>query len=243
MGRTSRPRQVAGAIVAEVSEVAEHPVGPTTQRSVEVVAGRFPGWVERFGARHGGAVRLAGCEAGLPVLRAADGAVAMLDVAFDEDAGWVELPTLLAHVARVGQRQPYALLLLRRGGWAVARCEGERVLTSKVGTRYVQGRTKKGGSSQQRYARRRGNQARAVVAAAVAAAPDVWGAAPAGGQWCLVTGGDRPLLAEAVQLLSARLTLSVHPRVLDVPDPRRAVLDAAARSACAVRVLVRDAPG
>ena len=47
------------------------------------------------------------------------------------------------------------------------------------------------------------------------------------------TGGDRrlePVLARA------------EPRVLDVPEPRRAVLDEAARRARAVEVVVREPP-
>jgi len=211
-------------------------------RYAEVPAGRFAGWVERFRDGNGGDVRLLVDGSGEPVLHAADGASAVLDVAFDPRSGWSDLEMLIGHVARVGATQPYALLLLRRGGWAVAWCEGERVVNSSVGTRYVQGRTKKGGSSQQRYARRRDNQADSVVTAAVDAAEDVWGGARQGRPWTLVSGGDRLLLTDAVRRLAERAQLVVSARRLDVPNPRRAVLDGAARSACAVRVRVRDAP-
>jgi len=217
---------------------------PST-RSAEVPATRFAGWVDRFGAGHGGSSCLlasGGEHRPRAVLQAADGASAELDAPFEPPSGWPDLEALLTHVAAVGASQPYVLLLVRRGGWAVARCAGERVLASRVRTRYVQGRTKKGGSSQQRYARRRGNQADAVVAAAVAAAVEVWGAAPHRAGWTVLTGGDRLLLGEAVELLLRRAPLRVAARHLDVPDPRRGVLDTAARSACAVRVRVTD-PG
>jgi len=206
-------------------------------RSAEVPAARFAGWVERFAAGHGGRVRLlSGPNAS--VLHAADGASASLDIAFAAPSGWPSLAELLAHVARP---HPYALLLLRRGGWAVARVEGEQVRASRVGTRYVQGRSKKGGWSQQRFARRRSNQADSVVAAAVQAAGAVWGP-PGQGRLAVVTGGDRLLLRDAVTALAAAgHTLDVQGRRLDVPDPRRAVLDVAARSAVAVRVAVLDA--
>ena len=211
-------------------------------RYAEVPAGRFAGWVERFRDANGGEVRLRVDGSGEPVLHAADGASAVLDVAFDPGSGWGDLAMLMRHVARVSATQPYALLLLRRGGWAVAWCEGERVVDSSVGTRYVQGRTKKGGSSQQRYARRRDNQADSVVTAAVDAAADVWGASRHRRPCTLVSGGDRLLLADAVKRLAERAPLVVSARRLDVPNPRRAVLHGAARSACAVRVRVRDAP-
>ena len=54
----------------------------------------------------------------------------------------------------------WGVLLVRKGGFAVARLAGSEVVASKVGQRHVQGRTKAGGQSQQRFARRRENQAR-----------------------------------------------------------------------------------
>ena len=58
-----------------------------------------------------------------------------------------------------------AALLVRLGGYAVGVFEGERLVASKVGTRFVKGRHKKGGSSQARFRRRREEQARALVEA------------------------------------------------------------------------------
>lgn len=211
------------------------------ERSAEVVASRFPGWLTRFAAGHGNDVRL-DSDGGQPVVHAADGASARLDVAFDPGVPWPDLDALLGHIAVTARSQPYLLFLLRRGGWAVGRCSGERVTVGRVGTRYVQGRTKKGGSSQQRYARRRGNQADSVVSAAVRAAQSVWALSAADGSWPLVTGGDRLLIGGALDLLGDRPPLVPTARMLDVPDPRRTVLDAAAIAACAVRVRVRDAP-
>ena len=59
-----------------------------------------------------------------------------------------------------------AALLVRLGGYAAGVFEGERLVASKVGTRFVKGRHKKGGSSSGRFARRREEQARALVEAA-----------------------------------------------------------------------------
>ncbi|MFC1934411.1 Vms1/Ankzf1 family peptidyl-tRNA hydrolase [Chloroflexota bacterium] len=52
------------------------------------------------------------------------------------------------------------LVLVHLGSYAVGVCQGEKLISSKVGTGLVHGRHKKGGSSQQRFQRRRENQAR-----------------------------------------------------------------------------------
>ena len=66
-----------------------------------------------------------------------------------------------------------AVLLVRMGGYAVGVFEGERLVASKVGTRFVKGRHKKGGSSANRFRRRRGEQERELVDAAAAEAARV----------------------------------------------------------------------
>jgi hypothetical protein len=52
------------------------------------------------------------------------------------------------------------VVLLRLGGYSVGVFEGDRLLTSKTGTRFVKGRHKAGGQSQRRFARRREEQIR-----------------------------------------------------------------------------------
>jgi hypothetical protein len=59
-----------------------------------------------------------------------------------------------------------AAVLVRLGGFAVGVFEGERLVASKVGSRFVKGRHKKGGSSANRFRRRREEQARALIEAA-----------------------------------------------------------------------------
>jgi Actinobacteria/chloroflexi VLRF1 release factor len=56
-----------------------------------------------------------------------------------------------------------AVLLASLGGYAVGVLEGEALVASKVGTRFVKGRHKKGGSSANRFRRRREEQARALL--------------------------------------------------------------------------------
>ena len=135
-----------------------------------------------------------------------------------------------------------AVILVRRGGYAVARVEGPALVAHKVGTRHVQSRTAAGGWSQQRFARRRGNQADELVGAVqdhalrviLGGDPPPPGLAPVQG---LVLGGDRALAASV--LADPRLAgLRELPRreLYDLPDPRRAVLDRAVARARAVRV-------
>jgi hypothetical protein len=94
---------------------------------------------------------------------------------------------------------------------------------SKVGTRYVQGRTAAGGWSQQRFARRRDNQTADLVGTAAEHALRLLvPALPVDG---LVTGGDAPLIERL--LADPRLgPLAALPVVahLAVGDPRSDVL-------------------
>ena len=139
------------------------------------------------------------------------------------------------------------LILVRRGGYAIGQAKGESLVEHKVGTAYVQSRTKKGGWSQQRYARRRGKQADELVtrvrdhAARLLIHPDPQARARRLDGMCL--GGDRQLLAEVLE--DPRLTplRSLPTRELyDLPDPRLAVLRTALERARAVRVTIED-PG
>src|ERR1044072_2684266 len=61
-----------------------------------------------------------------------------------------------------------AALLVRMGGYGVGVVEGERLVASRVGSRFVKGRHKKGGSSANRFRRRREEQERELIEAALA---------------------------------------------------------------------------
>jgi peptide subunit release factor 1 (eRF1) len=126
----------------------------------------------------------------------------------------------------VRRERTVGVLLVRLGGHAAGVFEGERLVESKVGSRLVHGRHRKGGSSSGRFARRREGQARAALQQAADVAARVlepW----AGRLDAVVLGGDRRAL-EAVLIDSrlAPLRELVVDRVLDVPDPRLAVLRA-----------------
>ncbi len=123
---------------------------------------------------------------------------------------------------------------MRRGGYAVGLASAGRLTAHKSGTRYVQSRTAAGGWSQQRFARRRGNQAAELVRVVADHAVRLGLPGAAAG---LVLGGDRGLAAELVA--DPRLAPLVGlPRreLFDVPDPRHAVLQRAARRGRAVRI-------
>lgn len=120
-----------------------------------------------------------------------------------------------------------AVLLVRLGGYAVGVFEGERLVASKVGSRFVKGRHKKGGSSANRFRRRREEQERELIDAAAAEAARVL--APWQGRVEHVAlGGDRSAVG---RVLAAHPDLAwLEPlaleRFFDVPEPRLRVLEA-----------------
>lgn len=130
----------------------------------------------------------------------------------------------------------WGALLVRKGGFAMARVENGVTTVSKTGQRHVQGRTKAGGQSQQRFARRRDNQARAAYEAAADHAARILGGVPS-----VVAGGDRAAVAE---VLADRRLDGVHVvgPWFAVPDPRRAVLDQVLRDAGSLVIDVENAP-
>jgi hypothetical protein len=136
-------------------------------------------------------------------------------------SGWDSDPllSLLLRDRTVG------VLLLRRGGYGVAVYEGDKVVLSKVGSRYVHGRNRKGGSSSGRFARRREEQTQSLI-----------------DKTCEVVrqrlepyekpihhfmlGGDR-LLVQAFRercTFFKRFTPIVMERHLDLPDPSHKML-------------------
>jgi peptide subunit release factor 1 (eRF1) len=199
---------------------------------------RLAGWLDRFAAAHGALTWSASRT--IVEVAAADGARASCEVPFPP------LPSALPAAAdepsarlvdHAMAARTIGLILVRRGGYAVAVAAGNRVVASKVGSRHVQGRTAAGGWSQQRFARRRDNQAKAAFAAAADAASAVL--AGRADLDAVVTGGDRPAIAAV--LADPRLAAvrdRVAPRVIDVPEPRQRVLPDAVRRARAVRITV-----
>ena len=198
--------------------------------TVSVPAARLARWSANFETRHGPTSYAV--TDGVLVGDGGDGSrfVARLpfEAAYDGSADPVAFAA--AAVAPAG----WGILLVRKGGFAVARMSHATMVEHKIGQRHVQGRTKAGGQSQQRFARRRDNQARQAYEAAADHAARIL--RPGG----VVTGGDHAAVDEVLTDPRLRGLVVVAPW-LPVPDPRRAVLDQAIRDALAVRVEVANA--
>jgi hypothetical protein len=191
-------------------------------RDLEVAPERVERWVAGFTERHGetAAERSDGV---VVAVSAADGSTARFK--------WFT-------------HDPVGVVLVRRGGYAVGLVHEGRLVSSKVGTRYVQSRTAAGGWSQQRFARRRGNQADALVDAVaehalriLLAGNESPGAHAPGVPHGLVVGGDKALVAQV--LADTRLrSFAEQPQrpIYEQPDPRRDVLERAVERGRSVRV-------
>jgi hypothetical protein len=130
---------------------------------------------------------------------------------------------LLAHVAR---ERRVGVLLVRLGGAAAGVFEGNDLVDSKVETRLVHGRHRKGGSSARRFERRREGQARVALQAAADVAVRVI-VPPLADLDAVVLGGDRRALATVLEdPRLAQVRERAEERVLEVAEPRLDVLRA-----------------
>ena len=198
-------------------------------RALAVPAERWRRWVENFASRHGATT----LEVREGALRGAaqDGSTFAAHLPFATSYAGPADAGVFAAAVEVPAR--WGVLLVRKGGFAVARLAGSTLEEHKIGQRHVQGRTKAGGQSQQRFARRRDNQARQAYEAAAEHAARIL----AGPALPLVTGGDHAAVDEV--LADPRLRhVSVTGPWLAVPDPRRVVLDQAVSDAQSLRVEV-----
>jgi VLRF1 release factor-like protein len=114
-----------------------------------------------------------------------------------------------------------AAVVVSLGGYAVGVFDGERLVASKVGTRFVKGRHKKGGSSANRFRRRRDEQARALLdeaAEVTAAVLEPW----RGRVEFVALGGDRTALAQLLDRAPALAWLRERalPRFFPISRPR-----------------------
>jgi len=207
----------------------------SSARTVLVPTERLVRWFENFGTRHG--VPELAVREGRLVATAPDGALAEAALPFDR--GYDGPPEVEGFHEAAGRSVRWGVLLVRKGGFAVAAGMDGTPEVSKVGQRHVQGRTKAGGQSQQRFARRRDNQARQAYEAAADHAHRIL-VTEFGGVEALVCGGDRSAV-DAV-LSDPRLAGPAERRTglwLPVPDPRRSVLDQAVADARSVSIMVR----
>jgi hypothetical protein len=212
-------------------------------RWVDVAPDRLARWVATFAERHGAVTAEPGRRA--VTFRAADGAAAECHPPFPPmpapDGGtWPDDPADLAALiaAHAAGDRTVGVFLVRLGGFAAGVFAGSppRLISSKVGTRLVHGRSAAGGTSQHRFSRRRDNQATAAIAAAADTAVKVL-VPHAERLDAVVLGGDRKAVsaARADPRLRPVMRHAVD-RFLTVPDPKLAVLRDTPRLFLAVRI-------
>ena len=119
------------------------------------------------------------------------------------------------------------LVLVHLGAYAVGLCQGEKLVTGKVGTGLVHGRHKNGGSSQQRFQRRRENQAAEFLDRVCLHAREQFESQAKLIDY-VVYGGPRQTVMQLqgrCPFLKSFADRTLPP--LDVPDPRREILEKA----------------
>ena len=194
---------------------------PGGGRRLGVAPERLGRWLDGVAERHGAFADVVTDDDGTVRLTCADTTTVVLRAPF----GWTpEQPVLAGFTAAARADRTAAVLLVRRGRWAVGVFTGERLVVSKVDARQVQGRTAAGGWSQQRFARRRGHQTDAVVGSAADTAARVL-LPHLADVVALFTGGDRGLVDEVLadRRLTGLAALRREPH-LDVGEPTKAVL-------------------
>src|SRR5215472_6572769 len=214
---------------------------PAAQRWLDVGPERIERWLEEFAERHGPAQHNAGNGGEVITVRAEDGSMAECHVPFPPlPAGTTGTGAELASHASADRT--VAVLLVRLGGYAAGVFTGVRpqLVSSKVGSRLVHGRSAAGGTSQHRFARRREKQAREALEAAADNAARVFGGF--GGQLdAVVLGGDKRSMAALREDTRLRPYFDIAvDRFLTVPDPRLAVLQDAPRLFRAIRVRLTE---
>lgn len=203
----------------------------------EIPPERLERWLRRWTTENGPVLRTVG-----GVSFEAERALIACDPPFPpvdapaEVAGFAP-EALLDHVRR---ERRVGVLLVRLGGAAVGVFAGRALVASKVETRLVHGRHRKGGSSARRFERRREGQARAALEAAADVAvrillPEV------DALDAVVLGGDRRALATVLEdRRLAPLAGRTAERVIDVPEPRLDVLRASPERFLATRITIAE---
>ncbi len=119
-----------------------------------------------------------------------------------------------------------ALVLVRLGSYAIGVCEGEKLVSSKVGTGLIHGRHHKGGSSAHRFERHRDKQIEYFLTRVCQRSRERIEPYVKSLDY-MVYGGART----TIQLLQkqcsfiGKLDTPTLPPLLDIPEPRQAVLE------------------
>ncbi len=135
------------------------------------------------------------------------------------------------------------VILVRLGGYSVGVYEGGTFIRTKTGGRFVKNRHRKGGQSQRRFERIREGQIReqfdevaeVIRTHILPSAPRLDG---------VVLGGDRHTVQAMLKRapLPSPLAAKVLPRFIDVPEPRREVLERSPAAIWTSRVVIAREP-
>jgi len=135
-----------------------------------------------------------------------------------------------------------ALVLVRLGSYAVGVSRGEKLISSKVGTGLVHGRHRKGGSSANRFRRHREKQMEYFFTRVCGHIEEHFRPLIKEFDY-LVCGGGKTTIIELQKQCRylSNLEGRMLPMLLDIPEPRQRVLEAAVSRLWASRVIRWDA--
>ncbi|WP_091292617.1 acVLRF1 family peptidyl-tRNA hydrolase [Amycolatopsis xylanica] len=208
--------------------------------AVEVSPDRLDGWFARFARRNSG-VTSTEVRPTEVIVRGGNGTTAEVAVPFPplSVSGVFEGLRVDALAEHLAVPRTVGLLLVRLGGHSLGLARAGSIVLSRTDRHLVHGRSAAGGWSQQRFARRREGQARQALRAAADDAYEVL--VPRLSEMDgLVLGGDRRALDELREdRRLAPLFALAESRVLDIPEPRRTVLDDAAEWVLGVVIVVK----
>lgn len=195
-----------------------------SNRTTLLTPDRLLGWVERFLAAHHGLATTLDTDDGL-LLRSQDGSSALLSPPWPDDGRPGRGANVLERLASLSsQERRIAVVLVRRGGYALGVAVGGTLLVHKAGTVSTRSRGADAGA--------------AVAARAAQEAAKIF----AGQSFeYLGTGGDKPLVEAVISAAPLRV-LATRPRLapLAVADPTMTVLRQAATDFCSIRVRISD---
>ena len=120
------------------------------------------------------------------------------------------------------------LVLVRLGSYAIGLCRGEKLVNSKIGTGLVHGRHRQGGSSAHRFERHRDKQIESFLIRVCGHIREQFEPYAKSLDY-LIYGGARTtiLMAQKYCPWLGKLDKPTLPPLLDIPEPRKSVLESA----------------
>ena len=118
------------------------------------------------------------------------------------------------------------VVLIRLGSYAIGVCRGDKLLSSKVGTGLVHGRHRQGGSSAHRFERHRDKQIEQFLIRVCGHAREQLEPYARAMDYIVYGGAWRTIqLLQKYCPLLGKLDKPILPPLLDIPEPRQAVLE------------------